>query len=244
MTNIDAIVREVLLDSGKTIHYYLPALVAALRCVRELDFDVMGNVDTAEIVVDAVGECNIPTGYIDWTKIGYKRGKYIVPISENKLYNNLPAFDANYNQVAYGSAGDYASGSDTAYPWTTDFSVHGEHLGRQFGINAATRTDDFKVIQERGKISVGQSFAEGDLLYIEYLSDRDPTADTYVHPYAESTIKAFVLWKFSMKERLGEEDRRRIEYCNELRICRGRMDSMTKEDWLRLFRSAASPTVR
>jgi hypothetical protein len=73
------------------------------------------------------------------------------------------------------------------------------------------------------------------------------TASNAVHPYAINTIKAYIVWQMKEHNRyynLSERETSKNIYYNELRILRGRLNSMDDVDIRRSLAVAYGPTIK
>jgi len=234
-TTIDSIVRDSLASNGMTLHYYVQALQMALRCLRDINLNHHGAIGTVELVVDANNMVRLPDGYIDYIKIGHRRGRYVVPMAQNSSYNRLPSIisGAEAPYESYGVSGVFDPYSTSAR------SAYGEQLGRIYGMGDGTRTDVFKVIPERGVALIGEYIAVGETIVLEYIYQPDyANAMAFVPAYAEESIKTYISMSFARMygRRLGEIERLNRDYQNAVRRMRAATYALTKEDLLGLER--------
>jgi len=241
-STLDSIVRSAVYGNRLTIHYYVEFLCYALDVVKELNLDVLGNIKAIELEVNEFGEIAIPDDYIDYSKLGYQYGQYIINLSVKSTYNRLANTNDAGAQIAYADVLSDLSLTpmyNEGYWYTNYVNSFGEHLGKFFGIGNPQR-DGFKVIPERGviQLDVGK-FVEGDKVILEYLYYSDTVATSLISPYAEGTIKAYCTWQWrqnSPQFNLGEVDRAEKQYYNELRKLRARKFKLTKSDILGISR--------
>lgn len=89
-TNIDNIVKSILLQRGLTIHWYFPYLKLATDCLRELHFDVLQLTET-RVVESVDGVIKFPCGCIDVVRIyGYDE------TNEKKTECKIPKEDVDH----------------------------------------------------------------------------------------------------------------------------------------------------
>jgi len=247
MTQADSIARSVLMTDELPIHYYLSALHLVLKFVREMGMDVYGDIYTERLTVDKFGEADLPDRYIDWIRVGVPNGRHIVPLGINTSFSRLPNLDDAGDQIEYESGTVQTPFGAAGYTWELAYNDYGENLGKQYGLSGSARTDEFKVIPEKNKVYVGKSVPAGGTVYMEYLADSIPSAQTYVHPYAEAAAEAYARWQMATRARFAtrsEEDRRRRDYGKEMAKLRARINSITKEDITRLYRANIIQTVK
>jgi len=241
-TSIDAIVRSALMSHQLPIHYYVQFLHYALKCVQELNFDVLQNIKSVKLTVNEFSEVPLPADYIDYCVVGVEVGQRIRPLSMNQRINRLPNTDAGGNQIAYpnDSTVDYSylSYNYDGYFFSSFINSKGQHIGRYFGYGAST-DDSFRVIEDRGVIQLDQSIGEGAIIYMEYLYLDTAATTSLVAPYAQNCIEAYITWMFRKWDnripRVDVEMSKR-EFYNELRILRARKDDLTKSDILSISR--------
>jgi len=242
-TTIDSIVRSALASNGLTMHYYVNVLHMALRCLREIQLLHSGAIMTAELTVDNNGEVKLPANYIDYVKVGHKRGRYVVPMGQNGSYARRPAIRSN-DQVAFDSYGI----SGIYDPYNSSYiSQYGEQLGRLYGLGSGTRTDVFKVVPERNALLVGEHIGAGEVIVLEYIGQTQyASAGAFIPAYSEEVVESYItlqLAKMSGK-RLGEVERLQRDYRNAERKMRAANFALTKEDLLNIERDNIKLSIK
>lgn len=242
-TTIDSIVRDSLASNGMTLHYYVQALQMALRCLRDINLNHHGAIGTVEITVDTNNTVKLPDAYIDYIKVGHRRGRYVVPMAQNSSYNRLPSVvnQAEAPYESYGVSGVYDPYSTSAR------SQYGEQLGRIYGMGDGTRTDVFKVIPERGMALIGEYISPGEVIVLEYIYQPDyANAMVFVPAYVEEAIKTYIAMSFARMygRRLGEIERLNRDYQNAVRRLRSAKFTLTKEDLLGLERRNTKLSIK
>jgi hypothetical protein len=225
------------------MHYYVNVLQMALRCLREIHLLHSGVIMTAELTVDDNGEIKLPANYIDYIKVGHKRGRYVVPMSQNVSYSRRPSIRTN-DQVpfdSYGISGIYD-------PYNSSYiSQYGEQLGRLYGLGTGTKTDVFKVIPERNAMLIGEHIPAGETVVVEYIGQTQyASAGAFIPAYAEETVETYIslqLAKLSGK-RIGEVERLQRDYRNAERKMRAANYALTKEDLLNIERDNIKMSIK
>lgn len=244
--SLDTIVKAYLSKRGLSMHYYIEALSHAVDALRELNFDTMRVVKTVKLPVNSYGAVTLPADYVDFIKVGFPKGQYVVEMSQSEPINRLNNIDDQGNKIKYEVI-------DTDFPissWGWDGANYiwaandrGELLGRGFNIQAGTTHNSFKVLRERGEIQIDNRFA-ADYVILEYVGDGlDANASTEIHPYAQATIESYIAWK-SSPSRDALQSNESLLYHNNLRILRGRMNDTTMLDFLRAKQKGYKATVR
>ena len=83
---------------------------------------------------------------------------------------------------------------------------------------------------------------------MDYITDgMTLTAANNVHPYAIETIKAYIFWKMKEHGRqynMGERQMAKEEFYNQLRILKGRMNSIDVLDIRRSLQASYGPVIK
>jgi len=155
LVTIDSIVRSALLSQGLSIHYYYQFFHYAHKCFRELLMDTLRTIQTVELTVGDANAIKVPADFIDWVKVGYKRGQFVKELGQRDTIARVPNRDANGNEIAYAdverSVGKYADVWSGYYLFVNG-NDNGEHLGKIFGHGNGTMQNSFKFVPERGEI--------------------------------------------------------------------------------------------
>jgi len=159
----------------------------------------------------------------------------------------------NFNSATL--PGDFTQNVDVRFAsnftvdeWAVYTGYYGESLGGNYGSGLGDRTDVYQIVPERNKILVGPSIKPGEVIYMEYISLSDfATADAMIHVYCADAINYFILYQFSMHDRvkrLGDQELMRREYYNAVRKMRASLNRLTKEDIIRLTRDNVSLSIK
>jgi hypothetical protein len=194
--------------------------------LRELWFDVAGNVKTVLLAKNANNTVTLPTDYINWSKVGIltQDGK-VFTLALNKsitLYN-----DTNTNRVV--SPGSFIEGGlfkidspDYHNYWTEGMNYNLFGLG-----GSVADVAQFNIDEENGLIVLGSEFKRSDVI-LEYVVD--PLAcecDTHsIHIFCQQALEDYIYWKAVSKRKdtpVNEKMRARQEYYNQKRVARNRM---------------------
>jgi hypothetical protein len=232
------------------MHYYIQALKSASDCLRELTFDSLQNVNTVPLPISASGAADLPCDYVDFVKVGVPYSQYVRPLVQKDSINRLQNKDSSGTPIPYSNAIDITYGDTVSVPpfFESDYiNDNGEPLGRLFGFNAGWIQDGFKILRERGQIQVDQQLCATSI-YLEYISDGQCSDNaTKVHPYAQKTIEAYILWQFKKHSSAYGLQERKIakdEFSDERRLLRARMNGLTAQDIKRIVRKSYSATIK
>lgn len=247
-TTINSLVRSSLVSHGLTLHYYVTFLHFALQGLREISFDTIGKIATVKLAPNAFNEAELPPDYIDYIRFGWLRNRYLIPISSTRSYVRTPNIDSTGKQIAYSSGEGALVSAATFDPFASyHISPYGEDLGRLYGLGGGTRNDIFQLIEERNIVIFGDKFDSTDTLYMEYLSAGNyADADAVFHPYAESTLEAYIKYRYAEQRtsRLADVNRAQKDFYNQYRLLRARLNGLTKEDMIRQARESFRQSVK
>lgn len=266
LVSLDNIVRSALTTSGLPIHYYYIFLHNGIRCLRELNLDIMRNIIPVLLPVDNAGQVTLPKDYVDFVRIGYEWGQFVAPMQQEGSINRLPYYNSSGQIVKYPSAMNQSTSTNQqfftsdvfnivgyGYYWyyLNNYNNYGEDMDGYYGLRNGFQNNTFKVIPERGIIQLNQA-TNVTKLYLEYISDGFNTTTcncgTMVNLYAYDVIEKYIIWKVNQhnmpKTRLGQIDEMKNDYDNAIRILRSRMNPITKIDILSAFRKGYQQTIK
>jgi hypothetical protein len=155
--------------------------------------DLIGKVKTAELTVDEFARVKLPCDYVDWVRVGTVYGQNILKMGETTTFaRNLKLSDGVY--TPYSDAEQTSS-----YYWASIYvqdwlDKNGDFRGRGFGGNG-TKTDTFMVIGD-DIMQLNNDYASGDIINLDYIAFDQHSASSYVHKYAESTIRAYMEYMY------------------------------------------------
>ena len=246
---LDNIVRETLATREYPMHWYLSFMVHAVKCVRELNMDVMQNTKSVRLPVNTYGAVTIPSDYVDFVRIGVEKGPHIQPFQPKASYNRLNNFDDQGNKIPYGDSTVYNNSLpyDRELFWYSNaFNDKGEFRGRVFN-NTPAYKNSFIVVRERGEIQLDPDISVDEII-MDYITDGLACgSDTCVHPYSAMCIESYILWQMKEHSRSysrQESELAKAEYYNQLRVLKGRMNGIDVNDIIRSLRSAYTATIK
>jgi len=247
---VNEIVRSALLTSGRPIHYYMQFLHYALKGIREINFDSPFNIKSTKLTVDANREITLPNDFVDYIRVGYENGQYVVNLIEKDSFNRLINLDSDGNQIPYPDA---ESDQDLVYADSYYYSSHGndksEHIGRHFG-HKPTYKNSFMVIPERNKIMLDPSLHLTKEIVIDYvttaMSGSSSTATT-MPAYAAEAVERYILWRFNEHNRLVPMNQKLMakeEWNLAHKRYRSRKYQLTLDDILKSLRSHTFAAIK
>lgn len=230
-TSLDTIVRSVLLQKSLPMHWYVSFLKYSADCIRELTFDSLRVVNTAEVTLNSYFAADLPCDFLDWTKVGIKQGQFVRPISQQQSISRMTNKDAQGQPIPFGSPG----GVTMDFPYWPGYWMFqnvddlGENLGKMYGFNTGVAANAFKIIRERGQIQFTESFNQPTAI-IEYISDGMQIDNaTKIDPRVQACVEAYVNWKRSKNADI-ERSPEGQAYFNQRRLFRARKEEMTLVD--------------
>lgn len=233
---LDHIVRSILAQRGLTIHWYVKYLKLAGDCLRELHFDTLRVVNYKLIDIDEKGAGDLPEDYVDWCKVGYGDTQILYPLVSYDGIKKAPNLDENDNEVPYGvlPIGDTSWYSEC---WEANINIHGEDLGRRFGVRQSSYGQGFKIIRERGIIQLSEAVGLRQVM-MEYISDGSScSAASKIHPYAQKTIEDYGVWKNSRNRDNPRSPEAELFYESHRKL-RARLDDFGYDEMVAVIENA------
>jgi len=202
----------------------------ALRGIREFGMDISANIKSVLLDVnEQYGYVEIPCDLLALTKIGQIGSDGLVYVfAENKNMNLLENYPAD-------SVPDYLLGFDS-YVFR-NFLFEGT-AGRLYGMGGGQGAGEYRVNWAENRIEISMLSATTQVL-IEYISDEAKCENPSVPTAAEEALRAYIYYKTLERKAsvpMGEKQRARSEYYNQLRLANARMKSFSKNDALQIIR--------
>jgi hypothetical protein len=226
---LEEIINDLLVEEGKTSENdFLRYFKLGLNGMKELSFDVSGNIRTVELVVDSNSlSINLPGDYVKYTKIGvYGNDGDIHPLG---LRNEKSLVSA----IANTTQANDEELNPTYFEYTQEYGVGGGN-----NVNGYYRVDlEGSTIQFTSALS-------GKKIILEYISNSfiHPTeGKVVVHNFMADAMRAYIYWKSIHRKRsvdVGEKDSAKRDYYNQKRLARARMLSFTKQEALQTIRKS------
>lgn len=236
-TNLDNIVRTILLKRRYTLHWYLEFLLYARECLREISMDELRVINFAMLPVNSYNAVDLPDDYLDEVSVSLPIGQRLRPLVKDQSITPLNAFDSDFNIIKYQAAATqtvtsliYNNVFLSALWNTTTFNEYGEATGRFFGMGAGSPTDTYNVIKSRNQIQLNEGLTV-DNIVLAYIGDGTSSdASTQIDPYAIKTIDSYCMYLFKENNRtygIGETKIAWDMYIQQRQILRARMSDLT-----------------
>jgi hypothetical protein len=231
LITVDSVVRSTIMSKRYTIHHYGMFLHYALDFLREMNFDLLGQIRTCSIEMSDCNFIEIPSDYIDYTKIGIERNSKIQTIGMNPSISRL----SSHNHTNHDHRQDQA------------MYVNGDSFGALTSSVSNMHPNSYKIITESNRIQFDLDMTNTKV-YLEYLAfSGELHGLSILHPYAQKAMEEYILWKHKEHSRSAsnyERDRARREYFNARRTLLLRKDELNLQTILRLIRENSNRTIK
>ena len=232
--SLNEVIRSLLIQEGdETTHRLFYYRDIALRGVKELNFDVVRNIKTVELTVNANLNITLPSDFVSLTRVGVSKSGMISPVGQ------LDDIDLQASQ------GGVTGVSNTyTIQWIDEYR-NGENMGGIYGLGGGqNRFGYYRFDMESNTIQFDAGFAEAKIV-LEYVSDginrsvsntnypETNTSDTQIHVFAEEALRAYMFWKGIQRKRnvpANQKEQARRDWYNQKRLAKARMKSFTKDE--------------
>lgn len=176
-----------------------------VRALKELAFDVNGEVRTEKLIINPDGTAELPENCLKVTKIGILRHGEIRAFTRNSNISkaiqsarrccerdtcqrdpNCPCRISNER-----GKGGIGYGTSPFYP-----------PGGSLGIGSWTTLGEYRI--DGNLIYFGSSVIGcGEDIYVEYntFTDEDGLGDMYLHPYTREAVIAYIRWRYAINRK-------------------------------------------
>jgi len=226
---IDKVVREALMERGYPIHYYLPFLFHALKCLEELswDFPTGLNIKEVKLIKTSYNRLILDSTVSEVISVyglvaGERKEFYLNPELTNAYKldgaTEMPWLEEDTSLPAQSNLGSSTVMEQVnAFEWPT-ILFPTDQVDYEYGID-----------YENSEIVLGPR-VDVDDIYVMYLSSGvSTTTANLIRPVMVNAILAFIDWK--MEKSNGPAQSRIMEkksaYYNEKRLLRGRLNPLT-----------------
>lgn len=251
LCTLDEITRRGLLDNSVPIHFYFEYLNHAANCLRELNFDTLKIVNTANLPINSYGAADLPADFSDDIAVCIPAGSGLYPLPKQDWLTPLRIHDTTSGAFVpyYEQSTDEEDNTvwSLPYGWNYYWNVdaYGGATGRQFGAGGGT-TSGYKVVKERRQIQMTDDFVDSTgqtSIVLQYISNgQSVDSASQIDYMAFACIRAWQEWKAS-PNRNNEFSPEGRYYFNQKRLLRSRLNPITAVDIRNIFRRAymASP---
>ena len=129
LTTIDEIIRRGLLEDGLPIHWYAEFLYHSSTCLRELSFDTLKIVNTANLPVNSYGAVDLPADFSDDIAVCMPIGAGLYPLPKQDWLSPIRIHDTTsgefvpYNSVSTEETDNTGSVTPQAFFGRTTSSI-------------------------------------------------------------------------------------------------------------------------
>ena len=244
---VNEIVRSALLTAGKPIHYYMHYLHYALKAVKEINYDSSLKTKSIRLTVDANNEITLPDDYVDYIRLGWENGQYVIKLIEKHSFNRLMNLDSDGNQIPFSDV--EGEGTINSEGYSHNANDKSEHVGRHFGHKPAYK-NSFMVIPERQKIMLDPSLGTCKEIVLDYVTtgfSGNGSDATTMPAYAAEAVERYILWRFSEHDRtipMNHKLMAKEEWIHSHKRYRSRNYQLTMDDVLKSLRSHTNAAVK
>jgi hypothetical protein len=217
---LDAIIRRNLAMRKLPLHYYLPVLVFAKRGLDEMHFHALQKLKVVTLEIDPVLKtASLPLDFVEEVVVGVRVGDKIRPLGYNHRLNRADSAEP-FPENSPGNGAGVADFLETLY------TEYGEFKGKAFG-RVQQFPDSYTILLDANKIRVDNS---SDITSIEltYLSMPEKVGGkSVIHPFAKSALNSWIDWQWARYNKEKDQDLRRRDYFNDVRVLRAAKNKMT-----------------
>ena len=216
----------------------------ARRGLKEMDFDFGQNIMSRKQTVDtATQTLELPSDCVDIVKIGVVGGDGTVYVLANNKNINY-----SHSEPSAGATNSTPDKTPTATPGGSSDSEFDKFIfhnyfangtyGQLYGLGGGQRYGEYRVNWNQNRIEFSSTNNLTEVV-LEYLTDNYLDSSPSIHTYAEEALRSYIYYRLIERKAsvpMGEKQRARKEYYNELRKAKARLSSFTKEDALQVIR--------
>lgn len=204
MTTVDSIVRSYMADMKKpTLHGYVPLLHYALEGFRELSYDVVAEVKTKEVSLNALKIGQLPNDYVKLIRVFVKVGDRAVEMSEDRTITFHKESTIKPNDSYAEKRHENRGGGLVGLGYVEINALNGETTG-----NYGTGYNNFGYFREKKDSFPRElhfsSEVKGDNVFVEYLATPEtPGSETVLTPLAAKCLNEYIGYK-DARQKFGE----------------------------------------
>ena len=215
----------------------------ALRGIREFGFDISRVIKSIKLSVNTTNNTvALPDDYVDAIKIGVvgTDGKVYVfaqdsniNISQKKINGKLE--DSKGSTSGFGGVSNVDDGFDS---YVFRNFVYGVDQGGLYGVGGGHKLGFYRLNLDQNRIELDTNTGYSEIV-LEYIADEARSSNPTVHIYAEEALRAYIYYKVIERKSnvpMGEKQRARSEYYNELRKANARLSTFSKDEALQVIR--------
>jgi len=213
-----------------------------MRSLVELKLDASNEVKTVKLPIDDVCVVQLPSDFVDWSKVGVQCGQYIKTLSVNESLDASPRTLENWNPSERFPPGDLPNGVGFGSYSGWAFGNYGGRALFAFGGGLPHR-GHYKITNNNGcqqlLLDAGIDATE---IYLEYIGlGVSICGSTILHPYYYEYVRASIHYewaRFGKRIDKSEAEIQRLgrdKWHQEMKV-RGRINSISPTDLLTVSR--------
>lgn len=211
----------------------------ARRGLRDISQDVGAEIVSKKFAITSSNQTlSFPSDFRDLVKIGVVGSDgmvYVLGNNKNINYSNS-ATASTVDKTPTATPGGSSDDQFDQFVFHNYFS-NGTN-GQLYGLGGGQRYGEYRINRSEGRIEFSGTNNLTEVV-MEYLSDPASASSPSIHAYLEEALRSYVYYRLIERKAsvpIGEKQRARKEYYNELRKGRSRLSDFTKEDALRIIR--------
>lgn len=247
-TTIDEITRRYLFDNGLPMHYYCEALSHAATCLRELNFDTLRIINSANLPTDNTASLTLPADFADDVAVCIPSGQSLLELPRQDWITPLRVHDSTtglfepYTELQNDNGVVLFGYPFGAWNWFFNVDSFGTPTGAAYGSSGGT-TSGYKVFKEQRRIQLSENFTDSNVVLL-YISDGISVDNaSQIDPQAFSTLTAFINWKRSPNRNNDNSPEGRNFY-NQRRLLRARKNDLDISTLRNILHQSYTATVK
>jgi hypothetical protein len=238
---LGSVVDQWIIDNDLHNGWFAKGLSWAKFGLRELRLDSVQDIKTVLLDVTSRKTAKLPQDYVQWTKIGIRKGQYCVTLGLNEELNTL-----NRTTTSPSVAGLLSQHLPNGLQFNqyAGFEFFNFGTGNVFGIGSGLPSKGYFKIHNTGEckellLDYDYGFTQ---IYVEYISDGlDPCSETIVHPFEVDYLIKYMDMKYEKKNNpkatnYSIDQAERDVFWAEKRV-RARNNQLTPQDVINISRA-------
>ena len=238
----------------------------AENILHELSVDVTAQPISVQLVVDKIGECNLPSDFINYISVSIVGGNgELFGLSQNNFINTIPYFNKCGKPVR--GVGEVTNLTGTFYQgWLNNSSFlakhwrNGENFGAYFNTPNVNPNGTYRFDLSRWKLILSGTGVGGEnaqeensdifprSIILEYISNlKSDDKDYFVHPFIQETVKKGIMYldiEIDRNFSEGAKQRAKLNYEVERKKSIHRFMCGTRAEWLQSMRQTNSAVTK
>lgn len=237
-----------LLQTGRSLHWYLRCLKYSSDILKELLFDRLRITNTVRIDKNEFNEFEIPADCYDWCGVGIQMGQYVRPlIQKNTLNRMMNVSTTDGSQITYPDPelNLELGGSIAWIGWNRN--SNNEDTGGYYGIGAGAEVDTFTFIEERNCIKVNNDLGVNTIVLCYLSTGAYSNSATLIPAYAEKTITTYIDWNYKLHSKsygMGDAEQAKRIFDREMEKLAARKNDLTPYDVQRIINRGRRASIQ